>query len=429
MTSVVEITERSGAPWQSPAAGTVRVALAGCGAVGSALLRELAARRESLESRRGMRVRLTRVLVREIARERNAPFDRSLLTTDLELFLDSEADVVIEAIGGIEPARRIAEWALRGGRELVTANKELLAAHGSSLAALARAHGGSLRYDAAVGGGVPVLRLLDDALGAGTPVRVRGILNGTTNFVLTRLERGARLADALGAARRAGFAEVDASRDLDGRDAAAKIALVAWAAYGVPPETLLVTRRSLLPDPGRHVRLGARFGRLARQVSECALVDGAVVATVEPLLVSPGTTLARVRDEQNQVEVHSGWSAPLTASGPGAGGLPTATALLSDFLCTGRVPHRHAAVHGGRVDSRLGEWALEVTGAPALLHRTVPGCGLVQTDDRARSAWTLVRQATSAEMDALLLVLASRGGDPIAVRFDDEDDGASGAVS
>jgi hypothetical protein len=158
-------------------------------------------------------------------------------------------------------------------------------------------------------------------------------------------------------------------------------------------------------------------------------VDGAVVATVEPLLVSPGTTLARVRDEQNQVEVHSGWSAPLTASGPGAGGLPTATALLSDFLCTGRVPHRHAAVHGGRVDSRLGEWALEVTGAPALLHRTVPGCGLVQTDDRARSAWTLVRQATSAEMDALLLVLASRGGDPIAVRFDDEDDGASGAVS
>lgn len=429
MTSVVEITNRSVESWQQPAATTVRVALAGCGAVGSAFLRELAARRESLEARRGARVELTRVLVRDITRERDAGFDRSLLTADLDEFLDHDADVVIEAIGGIEPARRIAEWALRGGRELVTANKELLAGHGSSLSALAREHGGTLRYDAAVGGGVPVLRLLDDALGAGTPARVRGILNGTTNFVLTRLEQGASLSDALSAARHAGFAEADSSRDLDGRDAAAKIALVAWAAYGTAPETLAVSRRSLLPDPGRYSRLASRFGRAVRQVAECVLLDGAVVATVEPLLVSPECAFARVRDEQNHVEVHSGWSAPLCASGPGAGGVPTATALWSDFLCTRRAPHRRGDTHGGPSDSRRADWALEVVGAPGLLHRSVPNGGLVYTDDRASSAWTLVQGATRAEIDAIVAALDAAGVSPIAARLDDERRESSGVLS
>jgi homoserine dehydrogenase len=166
MTSVAGIDRTAAAPAWTPTRN-VRVALAGCGAVGSALVRELHARQGSLERRFGRRVELTRVLVRDPVRERTAPLDRALLTADVDEFLREDADVVIEAIGGIEPARRIAEWALRGGRELVTANKELLAAHGTWLHALAREHGGTLRYDAAVGGGVPVLRLLDDALGAG----------------------------------------------------------------------------------------------------------------------------------------------------------------------------------------------------------------------------------------------------------------------
>lgn len=425
MTSVVEITDRTTESWPLPSGATVRVALAGCGAVGSALLRELAGRRASLEARRGGRVELARILVRDVERERAAPFDRTLLTADLESFLATDADVVIEAIGGLEPARRIAECTLRGGRELVTANKELLAAHGSSLAALARAHGGTLRYDAAVGGGVPVLRLLDDALGAGTPAAVRGILNGTTNYVLTRLERGSSLADALERARRAGFAEEDATRDLDGRDAAAKIALVAWAAYGVAPESLVVGRRSLLPDPARYTRLASRLGRVVRQVGECALVDGAIVATVEPVLVAPGSTLARVRDEQNVVEVHTGWSAPLCASGPGAGGAPTATALWSDFLCTARAPHRRADAHGGVADSRRADWAVEVIGSPSLLHRTVPHSGLVHTDDRATRAWTVIRDFAPADVDALLVLLAAAGGAPVAARlYDDAPDTA-----
>src|SRR5690242_13798575 len=202
MTSVAEVSRDVVEPWT--ATRTVRVALAGCGAVGSALLRELNTRQGALERRFGKRVQITRVLVRDLAKKRAAEVDHALLTTQLDDFLASEPDVVIEAIGGVDPARGIAEWALCNGRELVTANKELLAAHGTALHALARQHGGTLRYDAAVGGGVPVLRLLDDALGGGTPARVRGVLNGTTNYVLGRLERGSALEDALAAARGAG---------------------------------------------------------------------------------------------------------------------------------------------------------------------------------------------------------------------------------
>jgi homoserine dehydrogenase len=424
MTGLVEIEREVSEAWRGPA--TVRVALAGCGAVGSALLRELVARRTTLAERHGVEVVLTRVLVRDVGRDRAAPFDRALLTASVEEFLATDADVVIEAIGGVDPARHIALSALGRGRELVTANKELLAAHGSELAALASRRGTTLRYDAAVGGGVPMLRLLDDALGAGTPTRVRGILNGTSNFVLTRLERGASLEAAQAEARAAGFAEADATRDLDGRDAAAKLALVAWAAFGVSPESVTVRRASLLPDPARLVRLGGRFGRVVRQVAECALVDGEVVSSVEPLLVETDGAFAQTRDEQNRVEVHTGWSAPLCASGPGAGGLPTATALLSDLL-TARGRARPAARIGvPACDARRWRWAVEVRGAPALLHRLVPGCGFVHTDALASCAWTVAESATVQEIEETLRTLGHEGANPIAVRFDDAESVAAG---
>jgi homoserine dehydrogenase len=427
MTSVVGLERGGTEAWLAPA--VVRVALAGCGAVGSALLRELVARRETLADRHGVEIVLSRVLVRDVARERNAPFDRSLLTADVDEFLATDADVVIEAIGGVEPAGRIARSALAAGRELVTANKALLAAHGTELAALAARHGVALRYDAAVGGGVPVLRLLDDALGAGTPAAVRGILNGTSNFVLSRLEEGASLDAALAAARAAGFAEADASRDLDGRDAADKLALVAWAAFGVAPEALVVRRRSLLPDPARHVRLAARVERSVRQLAECAIVNGAVVASVEPVLVELDSAFARTRDEENRVEVHSGWSAPLCTSGPGAGGLPTATALLSDLVSRSGRARRNARVRATAVDARRSSWAIEVRGAPALLHRLVPGSGFVHTDAVASSAWSIVESAAAAEIDAIVDALIEAGGDPIALRFDGAGAAANGVLA
>ena len=418
MTSIAELGRSDADAWQSRA--VVRVALAGCGVVGSALLREFVSRRESLAERLGVELVLASVLVRHMERQRAAPFDRSVLTDDVNEFLAADVDVVIEAIGGLDPAHRIATCTLARGRKLVTANKALLAQHGSALVALATQHGTTLRYDAAVGGGVPILRLLDDALGSGAPTRVRGILNGTANYVLTRLERGATFQAALSDARSAGFAEEDASRDLDGRDAADKIALVAWAAFGVAPETVVVQRRSLCPDASRYSDLASRVGLAVRQVAECALIDGAVAASVEPLFVASGSALARTEHEQNWAEVHTGWSAPLTASGPGAGGLPTANSLLADLVATTSVPARRSNVKTVAQDPRRSSWVIETTTAPATLHAVVPNCGRVRTNTDATRSWTLVQDATRNEVQRALHALSALGADPIAARIDSE---------
>jgi homoserine dehydrogenase len=419
MTSVAEVECREQEPWRGETRTIVRIALAGCGSVGSALLREIAARREAIADRHGVEIVLTRLLVRDLERKRDASFDPALLTNDVDEFLTTDADIVVEAIGGLDPARRIAETVLGRGQRLVTANKLLLALHGSSLTALARRNATSLRYDAAVGGGVPILRVLDESLGAGGPARVRGILNGTANFVLTRIEGGASLDEALDEARLAGFAEADASRDLDGRDAADKIALVAWAAFGVAPESVAVRRSSLLPEPERFVRLASRVGARVRHVAECSLVGGEVVAAVEPLFVSPESALARTRDEGNHVDVFAGWRAPLCASGPGAGGLPTATALLSDLVCTSTAPRRSSGVRVAAADTREQTWAVEVRAEPAVLHRAVPNCALVHTNETASESWTIVRGTTPAGIASLLAELEAVGASPIVARFDE----------
>lgn len=402
---------------------TVRVAIAGCGAVGSALVHELRVRRSSLADRHGARIDVCAVLVRDVERRREVRLTPGTLDADLERFLAVEADVLVEAIGGIEPARRIVESAIRRGITVITANKALLAAHGPSLVALAERHGAVLRYDAAVGGGVPVLRLIDDALGAGLPRRVTGILNGTTNFVLTGLERGEPLDDVLASARRRGFAEADSSRDLDGRDAADKIAIVAWAAYGVAPADLVVRRTSLLPDPARYSALASRLGCAVRQVAECALVEGQVVANVAPVLVPRDGAFAGTRDEQNRVEVHTGWTAPLCASGPGAGGLPTATALLSDLLCTRGAPVRREGTRVAAVDTRRFAWAVEARCTPIALHQLTSGARVVRTNSTADTCWVLIEDATAPEVEALLRALEERGASPIAARFSDDDRG------
>ncbi len=419
MTSVVEIGRPQHETWDAPATTVLRVALAGCGAVGSALIREIVSRRDALARRHGIEVVLVSVLVRDLARTRDATFDASLLTNDVDTFLGTPTDVVIEAIGGFDPALRIAETVLGRGQPLITANKLLLAARGSTLAALARRHGTTLRYDAAVGGGVPVLRVLDDALGAGGPARVRGILNGTANFVLTQLEDGESFDGALGAARAAGFAEADASRDLDGRDAADKLALIAWVAFGVAPEALPVRRASLLPDPARFVRLASRFGASVRHVAECELVEGGVIASVEPVLVSRASSLGRTRDEGNHVDVFAGWRAPLCASGPGAGGLPTATALLSDLISTSAAPRRLESTHIAAHDPRQFHWAIEIRAEPAVLHRWVPQCGLVRTDADATLSWTIIEDASPSDVAEIVEQLEALGASPVVARLDD----------
>lgn len=318
----------------------VRVAVAGCGTVGGALLDLLAHHGDRIARRHGARFDVVRVLVRDGTRPRSAAVPSALATEHLGEFLATDCDVVVEAIGGTTVAAAIARGTLARGRRLVTANKALLRAEGPALAALARAHairGAALDFEAAVGGGVPVVRALRESL-AGHGVRaVRGVLNGTTNYILSRLERGATFPAALAEAHRAGFAEADPSRDLNGLDAADKIAVLAWLAFDVDPTALTVRTAGLGDDIEHRVRQAQLDGRVIRLVAQAELRDGAVCASVAPVALDPAHPLARVRDEENVVLIDSESAGTIALHGRGAGGPATASAVLADLLRA--VPH------------------------------------------------------------------------------------------
>jgi homoserine dehydrogenase len=308
-----------------------RVAVAGCGTVGGALLRRLLDGPEV----RGRPVTVARVLARRATPGRIGLLPAGALTTELHHFLQTPADLVVEAIGGLEPAATIARHVLSRGGRLVTANKLLVATHGEELAILARRSGGWFGFDAAVGGGVPVVRALQGALRDQPVGSIRGILNGTANFVLTRLEEGADLAGAVRQAREQGLAEVDASRDLDGRDVADKLSILAWVAWGVAPRLVPVRREGLPRDVAAQARHAIQSGGRLRLVGECRRDAAGITASVRPEVVPAASSLGRTVEAQNRVEIEVGWEAPVELAGPGAGGEPTASALWHDLVDAG----------------------------------------------------------------------------------------------
>ena len=249
---IVTANDRASAPpvvvARTRAPRVVRLALAGCGTVGASLVSLLRRQQGEVEARHGVRFELSRILVRDPSRDRGLAFDRELFTVSAGDFLQADADVVVEVIGGFDPAERLVRGALAAGRPVVTANKWLMATHGPALQRLADEHGCALQFEAAVGGGVPVVRTLRSEL-AGHGVReITGILNGTSNFLLTALADGVRYADALVDAQARGLAEADPSRDLQGLDAADKIRILAWLAWGVDPAALPVQVEALPHD-------------------------------------------------------------------------------------------------------------------------------------------------------------------------------------
>lgn len=314
---------------------TIRLAVAGCGTVGGALLDLLDRHGPAIARRTGVRYDVVRVLVRDATAPRSVRLDRTRLTDEVDAFLETPADVVVEAIGGTTTAARIARTALGRGRRLVTANKALLRVEGPALDALAReyrAAGAALDFEAAVGGGVPVVRLLRESLAGHGLQAIRGVLNGTTNYILSRVERGASFGAALTAAQRAGFAEADPSRDLDGRDAADKIAVLAWLGFGVDPSALDVRTRGIDAGIERIVRCAAARRRTVRLVATVRLVGDGVYANVAPKVLAADSPFARVRDEENLIQLESESNGIVTVGGRGAGGSATASALLADVL-------------------------------------------------------------------------------------------------
>ena len=402
---------------------TVRVALAGCGTVGGELVRLLDRSAAAIRARHGLRFELASVLVRDPARERPAKLPPGLVTTDVAEFLATDVDLVVEAIGGLDPATRIAREALASGRRLVTANKALVAAHGPELAALARRSGTRLDFESAVGGGIPVIRSLRDSLGLTGISAVRGILNGTSNYVLTRLGEGWRYADALADAQARGFAEADPERDVSGQDAADKLRILAWLAFGTEPSTLPVRRRGIVPHPDRLARAASVAGGVLRLVGEAALTDEGVVASVEPVVVAAGSDLGRTRDEENAVVVASRWNGSVRLSGPGAGGSPTASALLGDMLRGAQRLPRPASTPAAPTDRRAHRWVIGVSGRctdEGFLARTLARAGMVAATLGRADGDLFVGTGAHPwpRVDLALRALEASGCSPVAARWE-----------
>ncbi len=409
---------------------TVRVALAGCGVVGSAFLQLLHRSAGQIASQHGVRFEVVRVLVRDPLRDRGVPIASSLFTSDLTSFLSTEADVVIEAIGGDDPARSIARSALARGARLITANKQLVASAGAHLNDLAEFSGGALDFEAAVGGGAPVIRTVRESLGCRQPVSVRGILNGTSNHVLTLIERGRTYKEAIAVARRLGLCEADPCRDMDGRDAAAKLAILSWLAFGLDPATLHVRRRPLPVDPTRLIRHAAELGGRVRLLAECVTTeDGAVVASVEPGVVSADSAFGRTEFEENRVEIDLDWGAPIAVSGPGAGGRPTAASLLSDLLgvrsalpaLTTRRRER-AEPHVCVEDPRRHAWLIVANAAPQVLGKLGRVLRTETTSEGTMQTSVLTTPISARDLESALARLGLANADAEIARTQDNLD-------
>ncbi len=310
------------------------VALVGCGTVGTGVVRLVVGHAERLESRAGRRVELRHVVVRDMHKARNELVPRSLVTTDSGVALaDPDVDVVVELMGGTVEAKRVVLGALAAGKHVVTANKALLAACGPELFAAARVAGRVICFEAAVAGGVPIIRALAESLAANQVTAIQGILNGTSNYVLTSMtERGVSYAAALAEAQALGYAEADPTLDVDGSDAAHKLAVLAQIAFGVTARPGDVEVIGIDRVQAVDVRFALELGYTLKLLAEAWTSGQKVALHVAPVLVRRTDMLAQIRGAFNAVLVVGDIVGETLYQGPGAGMMPTASSVVSDIL-------------------------------------------------------------------------------------------------
>jgi len=319
---------------------TLRVAVLGCGNVGSALVGILQSRADALAVQSGARLVIAGIAVHDLDAPRPAHVPRELLTTDAAaLVADESVDIVVELIGGLEPAGALVRTALDAGRPVVTANKALLASHdGVALRTLARERSVDLLYEAAVAGAIPLVRALRESLTGERIHRVMGIVNGTTNFILTKMgEQGADYPSVLAEAQALGLAERDPTADVEGFDAAAKAAILAGVAFGYDVSDDAVLREGITGISADDVDFAKRAGYVIKLL---AIVersgDEGLSVRVHPALVPAAHPLAGVRDAFNAVFIEGEAAGELMLYGQGAGGLPTASAVVGDLIDASR---------------------------------------------------------------------------------------------
>jgi homoserine dehydrogenase len=336
---------------------TITIGLLGCGTVGSAVVRTLHERGDDIAMRAGCRLEVTRIAVRDPDRERDVPVQRDVFTTDGdEIVDDPEIDLVCETLGGVEPARAMLVRALASGKSVVTANKELLAVAGGELFEAAEAAGRDLFFEASVGGGIPLIRPLKESLAGERVTRLLGIVNGTTNYVLTQMSRhGSSFDEALAEAQRLGYAEADPTADVDGSDAAAKCAILASIAFDAGVVSADVYREGITAITSQDIADADRMGYVVKLLAIAELDDEAISARVHPAMIPAEHPLAAVHDAFNAVYIEGRNVGQLMLFGPGAGGDPTATSVVGDLVAAARnlVTGGRTMGHTHTVDRRI----------------------------------------------------------------------------
>ncbi|MFF4774798.1 homoserine dehydrogenase [Microtetraspora fusca] len=318
----------------------LKIALLGCGVVGSQVVRLLREQESDLAARVGAPLELAGVAVRKLGRKRDTDIDPALLTTDAEsLVTRDDVDIVVEVIGGIEPARSLILAAMASGKSVVTANKALLAEDGATIHRAARENDADLYFEASVAGAIPLLRPLRESMAGDRVQRVLGIVNGTTNYILDKMDStGASFTDALEEAQALGYAEADPTADVEGFDAAAKAAILAGIAFHSRVTAADVHREGITEITAADVASAKAMGYVIKLLAICARSeDGRSVGVrVHPAMIPRSHPLAGVREAYNAVFVEAESAGRLMFYGAGAGGAPTASAVLGDIVAVAR---------------------------------------------------------------------------------------------
>jgi len=321
---------------------TVGIGLLGCGTVGKAVAARLINERESIERHSGVRYELRAVAIADCGKPRGS-LDAGLFTRDARALVDDpRIDLIVELIGGTNDAAELIERALERGRSVISANKDLIATQGPRLHALAASRGGSLRYEAAVCGAIPVLRMIEHSLAGDRIEALGGVVNGTCTAILSAMEAGAEYAEALAEAQRLGYAEADPTNDVEGIDAAHKLAVLMQLAFGLAVISPRIRHSGIAQVSKRDIARAQMLGYRIRLVAAAARSEHGAFADVAPVLVPAAHPFAQASGPQNAVRVVARDAGPLNLSGRGAGGPATASAVLGDIVASLRaIGDRH----------------------------------------------------------------------------------------
>ncbi|GED31815.1 homoserine dehydrogenase [Brevibacillus centrosporus] len=325
---------------------TIKLGLLGFGTVGTGVVRIIQAHQEDLQKQTGLGIEITKILVQDAEKSRNiVAMEGKLTTNPADILEDPEIEVVVEVIGGIHPAKDFILGALERGKHVVTANKDLMALHGAEILKKAQEKGCDVFYEASVAGGIPILRALVEGFSSDRITKMMGIVNGTTNYILTKMsQEGAEYADVLKEAQALGYAEANPTSDVEGYDAARKMAILATLGFRVPMKLEDVDVKGISGVSKEDIAYGKQLGYEVKLLGLARRDAEAIEVSVQPTMIPKSHPLASVNGVFNAVYVHGEAVGETMFYGPGAGELPTATAVVSDLVTV--VKNRKLGVNG-----------------------------------------------------------------------------------